>query len=241
MKTIALTLQKHYNFSNYQMKQLEYLFASILSELSKFLILGILFHSKWQIYLVCIAVMMLVRGVSGGLHCKTYLACLSLSSIYLFLAIYILPMITVSKTVMLIALLLCCLITYYIGPVTSVYRPVPSPESRAKSKTQVFVIIFFYLILTYLLPESIYITSGFWIIILHTMQLMAAYFMKGVDFMKGLNFMKWFKGFNAVLKGFDTAIYKVLCACMAFSYIMIVNLKSVFFFGELPYPEPEEN
>lgn len=178
MKTIALALQQHYNFSNYQMKQLAYLFLSIFSEISKFVILGILFYPKLKVYLFSMVVMVFVRGVSGGLHCKKYFSCLALSYCYLLFALYILPQITVSKITMLIALLLCCLITYYIGPVTSDYRPVPSSDMCARCKMQVFVIIFFYLILTYLLPESAYIASGFWIIVLHTMQLAAASYRK---------------------------------------------------------------
>lgn len=44
---------------------------------------------------------------------------------------------------------------------------------------------------------------------------------------------KWFKRF-------DTAIYKVLCGCMAFSWTIFEQVFSLVLFGEIPYPEPEE-
>lgn len=179
MKNIQLSIQQHYNFSNYQMKQLNYLFVSVFSEVSKFLILGILFYGKFKVYLFSMVLLSLLRGITGGLHCKTYFSCLSFSFGYVFLALYILPSIAVSKTIMLIILLLCSLVTYCIGPVTSIYRPAPNKKIHKTCQEKVFITIFFYLLLTYLLPENHYITSGFWIIILHTLQLCVARYLKG--------------------------------------------------------------
>lgn len=179
MENIRLSIQKHYNYSDYQMKQLEYLFMTIFSELSKFIFLGILFHKCSKLYLFSMAVLFLLRGTTGGIHCKTYISCLTVSFGYLFLAIYILPGIVLSKTTMLIFLLLCSLTTFFIGPVTSVYRPDPTEKFQKKCKQKIFITIFFYLILMYLLPDNFYIISGFWIIILHTFQLLIAHILKG--------------------------------------------------------------
>ena len=48
-------------------------------------------------------------------------------------------------------------------------------------KVQAFLIIFIYLTLTYIVPENPYITVGFWVIILHTMQLVTARILKKGD------------------------------------------------------------
>ena len=53
-----------------------------------------------------------------------------------------------------------------------------SEKTIRRVQGQAFVIIFFYLILMYITPESPYITAGFWVIILHTMQLIAAKLLK---------------------------------------------------------------
>ena len=78
----------------------------------------------------------------------------------------------------MILLFACILCNYFIGPVTSKVRR-PLPEKTVKRvRVQAFVIIFFYLTLTYIVPESPYITVGFWVIILHTLQLITAKLIK---------------------------------------------------------------
>ena len=97
-------LKEQYQFSDFQIAQLEYVWKTVTSELSKLLIMGILFHDRLGLYLFAMAVMVL--------------------------------------------------------------------------RVQAFVIIFFYLTLTYIVPESPYITVGFWVIILHTLQLITAKLIK---------------------------------------------------------------
>lgn len=154
-----------------EMVVFRYLVLSFLSETSKLLILAILFSRKIGIFLFSVLVLYLLRSATGGMHCKRYWSCFLVSFSYLFLCIDVLPVIVLPKSVMLGMLLICCIVTYYIGPVVSQDRPQPTSVQCQKRKVQVFMVIFFYMILMYILPESSYVVSGFWIVVLHAIQL----------------------------------------------------------------------
>lgn len=176
-------LKTQYEFSDFQIEQLKYTWKTLASEFSKLIIMGILFHNILGIYAFAVMIMMMLRSSTGGLHCRTYLSCFLVSLTYMFLSLAVLPVIPVNKLVQMILLFLCILCNYYIGPVTSaVHRPL-SEKIIKRVRGQAFVIIFFYLTLTYITPENPYITAGFWVIILHTVQLIAAKLLK----MKGVN------------------------------------------------------
>lgn len=171
-------LKKYYQFSDYQVAVLQFVGKTLASELSKLLIMGIIFHDRLDIYAAAVTVMIFLRTATGGLHCRRYISCLSASFTYLFLAIIVLPMISVSKVFQLTILLLCMLCVYYVGPVTSTIH-LPLKDSLVKRvKIQAFLFIFFFIVVTYIVPENPYITVGFWVIILHTLQLIAARIIK---------------------------------------------------------------
>ena len=167
-------LKTQYEFSDFQIAQLNYLWKMFISEFSKLLIMGIIFRNILGIYIFAVVVMLLLRFSTGGLHCHTYLSCFLVSFTYIFLALAVLPVIPVNKLLQMILLFACILCNYYIGPVTSKFRRPPSEKMIKRVRGQAFVIIFFYLTFTYITPENPYITAGFWVIILHTMQLVAA-------------------------------------------------------------------
>ena len=176
-------LKKYYQFSDYQVAVLQFVGKTLASELSKLLIMGIIFHDRLDIYAVAVTVMIFLRTATGGLHCRRYISCLSASFTYLFLAIIVLPMmvmpqIPVNKVFQLILLFICMLCNYFVGPVTSTVH-LPLKDGLVKKvKIQAFLFIFFFITVTYIVPESPYITVGFWVIILHTLQLVAARIIK---------------------------------------------------------------
>ena len=96
----------------------------------------------------------------------------------MFLAIMVMPQIPVNKVFQLILLFICMLCNYFVGPVTSTVH-LPLKDGLVKKvKIQAFLFIFFFITVTYIVPESPYITVGFWVIILHTLQLAAARIIK---------------------------------------------------------------
>lgn len=184
MTNIARFFQTKYHLTDYQTRQLAFLLLTFSSELSKLLLLGVLFHSDLKQYLFATAILLLLRTTSGGLHFKTYWGCFLTSACYYFLALKILPKISVSASVQMLLLLLCLCIICRIGAVTSSKRPVPSEQVLARSRRRSLLILFPYLLATYIIPENRYLYVGFWVIILHTLQLLCAHFLEKGGFIK---------------------------------------------------------
>lgn len=171
-------IQKKFGFSNYQMAQLQYFFLTFFGELSKLLMLGFLFRNKISLFFWAVFILHLTRSSLGGLHCKTYWGCFFLSLVYLTLAIEILPLLPVNKFFQMTVLTVCIMVSHHIGPVTSDLHPILSNGVCAKLKNKIVVISFLYYILLYIMPQNQYITVGFWVIILNTLQLVIAKMMK---------------------------------------------------------------
>lgn len=66
------------------------------------------------------------------------------------------------------------LICYYIGPLPSKYRPQYSKQYLTKMRLFTSKFIFLYTLILYIIPRSKFLSVGFWIIILHSLQLVIA-------------------------------------------------------------------
>lgn len=174
MKTIKNYVKDTYHLSNYQIAQLTFLIKTFGSELSKLLIMGILFHNHLSLYIFALIIMLCLRCSTGGLHFYTYAGCLAASTVYIGLALILLPHIKLSHWFQLLLLLGCILICHFTGPVTSIYRPISTERNFQKWRTATCLFIFFYSVTMYIIPENTYLTVGFWIIILHSLQLFVA-------------------------------------------------------------------
>ena len=184
METLKKYLKTTYHLSSYQTAQIIFLFQTIFSEISKIVIMGILFHDKLSLYLFALFIMIFLRCSMGGLHFYTYAGCLITSTLYLWLAVYILPDIVIAKYLQIAALLLCILICNYAGPVISKYRPEECKERFTQCRRFITIFIFFFALILYIIPENKYIYVGFWVIILHSLQLLVAKIRKKGDSLK---------------------------------------------------------
>lgn len=167
-------IQTKYEFTDYQIAQLKFFFLTVAAEASKLLIMGFIFRENLLLYIWSIFILQLVRSACGGLHCKTYWGCFFLSLIYMFLAIEILPQIYMVKFLQMLFLLVCIVVTYHVGPITSAKHPTLSDEVCHKLKIKFYSVIFVFYILLFVMPENRYVTTGFWVIILNTLQLITA-------------------------------------------------------------------
>ena len=174
-------IQELYNFSDYQIAQLRFTFMTIFAELSKFLIFALIFRNQLPLYLWAVLILQLTRSTSGGLHFNTYVSCFIASLIFLELGINILPQINLNKFVQMILLLLCIVCSYLIGPITSKKHLELTTRTKQKLNFQLFIRLFIYLLLLYVMPQNSYINTGFWIIILNTLQHAFSCLQKGVE------------------------------------------------------------
>lgn len=181
MGNIKELLKEKYALSSYQIAQLEFLGKTLFSEISKIFIMGIVFYNHLSIYFFALFIMIILRCNTGGLHFYTYIACLATSTLFLLLGINLLPNISVPLNVKLFLLLLCIITCYQIGPIPSKYRPAYSKQFIQKRKLSVSFFICIYTLVLYIIPESPYLIVGFWIIILHTLQLTVAKYTRKED------------------------------------------------------------
>ena len=181
MESIKKHLKDTYHLSSYQVAQLAFLAKTIFSELSKLVIMGFLFHRQFIIYLFALFVMLFLRSSTGGLHLYTYGGCLLTSILYLWLAITALPKLILPPYIQVMFLLISILTCYFVGPVVSKYRPTPSPQHFKRCRNTTCIFIFIFTLLLYIIPDNSYMITGFWIIILHSLQLLAAKIRKKGD------------------------------------------------------------
>lgn len=174
MEKIKKHLKDTYHLSNYQIAQLCFLFKTLFSELSKLIIMGILFHNHLPAYFFGLFVMLFLRYSTGGLHFYTYAGCLITSILYITLSILVLPRISLPVYVQLLLLLPCIVVCYRIGPIVSKYRPTPTPQLFVRGRNTTCTFIFIYSLALYIIPAKHLITVGFWTIILHSLQLIVA-------------------------------------------------------------------
>ena len=178
--TIHNYLQDTFDYSDFQIGQIRYTVVSILSELSKLFIMGIFFaltHYFLQ-YLTAITVLLMLRTCTGGLHFKHYISCLAVSFLILYLGICQLPHVPLARPLYFILLLGCVIINYLFAPIVSSYRPAPDGIRVRKSKLQAFSIIMIYALILFIVPTNQYLVTGFWIIMLQSLQLLVAKLIK---------------------------------------------------------------
>lgn len=167
-------LKSTYQFTDYQIAQLEFLTKTLLSEISKILIIGLFFLKELPFFFVSMLIISLLRTSTGGLHCRTYFSCLAASWCYIIFTIKLLPLLPIHQTPAMILLVICIIIDYRIGPVTSdVHMPLTETSKNKGRLCTLFTIITFLFFMVFY-PENTYVITGFWIIISHTLQLIAA-------------------------------------------------------------------
>lgn len=166
--------KERYQLTEYQIAQLKFLFYTLFSEISKFTIMLILFHRQFLLYLFTILLLCLIRISAGGFHCNTYVACLAFSISYVFLSMDILPMIEIAKIYRILMLAISIWINFILAPLSSSKHTPLKAAAIYKYKRLSTSLLCVYLFLMLIIPENPYIISGFWVIILHTVQLLVA-------------------------------------------------------------------
>lgn len=177
MKLLCQTkkqIQEEYQYTDFQMRQIKYIIFSLFSELSKLFLLYLFFShiSKTLELTVSIFAMLSVRIFTGGIHLKHYFSCLLLSWGILFMSICILPNFIYLDTLsMMLIMILCIMAIYFIGPIPSSHRPALSDMQKKRDSIKAATSILIYIYLTFVFQKNDYLYTGFWSILLQTLQL----------------------------------------------------------------------
>lgn len=177
MSDFLLYLKNGRGYTDYDIKLLKYFFKAMFYEVTKFIMMGVFFFFLGYLYeyLFGVTILLIIRTSSGGLHFKTYIGCFVFTILFFLTSVVLLPLINVPQWLMMTYLLICMVLTNYIGPITSCFRPAPDGVLIRKSKKNSTLMIFLYCLLVFIIPENPYISVGFWIIILQTVQLTFAH------------------------------------------------------------------
>lgn len=174
-------LQKYHNYTDYQIKLVQYALKSIFSELSKFCILLVFFLciGKLSEFLLAALLLLFYRRYNGGLHCQTYLTCLLASFLFFFMGIVVLPaLITVPAVPGILLMSTMTVILPIIAPIKSKYHAEVEPARIRKYKLWTLAVTAGLTVLYWRLSQNPYMINGFWITVIHTLQLSAAYIKK---------------------------------------------------------------
>lgn len=183
MDALFQKIQKTYDFSDYQIRVLKYVIIGNLSDGSKMLFLFILFDrlQLMRPFLCALVPFLLLRQLTGGLHCKTYLGCF-LATLGYFLSVTILmPLfMPLSSPVRSLLLVVCMYLGYRLGPLLSNRELHITPRAARIKKYASLLLIGAYLLLDIGLAQEPYHIYGIYTIYLHTVQLVYSKLVKEV-------------------------------------------------------------
>ncbi len=171
-------LQQQYNFTDYEIAQLDFFFKSLFSEFTKLAIMAVLFHGQFLRFIFVIFLMTCLRLTTGGIHCKHYLTCLFTSVFYVFTVLELSNRISPPFFIQIITLLFCTFLIYKIGPISSEVHLTLEPVAVRKVRNSCIFLLIAYIVLTVLVPRHSCFILGFWVIVTHTVQLLIAYLRK---------------------------------------------------------------
>lgn len=148
-----------------------------LSDLSKALIFFFIFFilGLHKEFICGLFFFIIFRIYSGGIHCKTYLLCLILSLLLLSSGILLGSLLFLPKPISISCSVVCGFITCLLTPIQASTRPTPSREFIKSVKIKETVIIISFIILQFMTTANKSINIGFWLLVIHTMQLYVAY------------------------------------------------------------------
>lgn len=166
------------SISRYEFELRKFIFLAFLSEFSKIIIFAFIFYSLdfFTEYWFSLFFLFLYRGNSGGIHCKHYTSCLLLSFAVLYSNVKLGLSIFLAKDIMLLISIICALICYLLTPVQAKTRPPASKELIKKAKYKTLLSILLFIVFLLLTKATIAVNLGFWMLILHTIQLIIAYY-----------------------------------------------------------------
>lgn len=145
----------------------------IWTELSKFIILLIIFIilEKPGEFIISTVMLMPIRCNMGGLHFKSYHACLIATFVFFSIAILLLPNIALSKPSVLLLIGICIILNNITGPVINPTRPQLSEFQIIGIKKRAARILVLYAVLYCTFPNNKFLICGIWIIVEQTLQL----------------------------------------------------------------------
>lgn len=171
--------EDEFNLSELDSIKLKYSLEIIYNDLSKFLILLIIFSilGKTVDFIFSSLILLMIRPFTGGLHFTTYKGCIIFSGIFFYLSILLKNNISLNSTIVIISLIFSLLVIILFAPITHKSRPKYSKEKKRQFKLISIIFILFHFALYYLINKNPYFINSIWVLTLQSFQILIA---KGV-------------------------------------------------------------
>lgn len=168
---------KNYELTNEEKTKIRYVLTSLLYDISKILILGIIFYLTGHLieYSVCTLIMIFIRPGIGGIHFKHYITCFLFSFFIIGCSVFLSDYLDISKSFCLILLTVSMIIFSLTEPVETAGRKKPDSSVRLKLHVTSIVKIALYLLAVYILPFSRPLAAGSFLLGFLSLQLTFAY------------------------------------------------------------------
>lgn len=172
------TLKNHIRntFTTYEIELLKYFYRSIFYDLSKFLLL-LLFYSILGLQMeFCIEMLILlsIRNFYGGIHFQHYSSCFMFTFIFSLMGIILAHTVLPDRHVQLMVLVIMSAVCMALKPVTAASRPELDSRKMIPYRICGACVLLLYITAFIMLQTFPYSNLCFWVIVLHTLQLIAA-------------------------------------------------------------------
>lgn len=163
-------------FTSYELELLRYLYLCIAYDGSKFLIMLIFFSFFHLGREFCMEILFLLslRNFFGGLHFKHYSSCFAFTFAFSSVGIILSHLVVLDKQLQISLLAVIILLSAAIKPIVSANRPPLSTKQESIYHCCGMTVLLVYFVLFLTLQTFPYRNICFWVIILQTLQLIAA-------------------------------------------------------------------
>ena len=172
----VMTTEEKRELTPYEKKLLIFFLKCIASELSKIVIFSIIFSilGLTKEFISALFFLMIFRTSSGGIHCHSYLGCLCVSFLILSSGMALGMFVYLPISIMIILTITIKNIIYRLAPVQSKTRPPLEERLVLKAKRRSSMSVVLYLILLVVCGLNTFTNIGFWLLVLHIVQLYIA-------------------------------------------------------------------
>lgn len=163
-------------FTPYEVELIHYFFLCIAYEGSKFIIMLFFFwtlHLQNE-FLTEIFVLPTLRNFYGGIHFKHYLSCFAFTFSFIATGLLLAHYVFLNNATQIIMLLLALIISCIIKPIASSNRPPLSEKQETIYHICGIVILLLHVLCFIFCKTFPYRNVCFWVIVLHTLQLIVA-------------------------------------------------------------------
>ena len=189
MDKITNYLEEEFGLSPLDKIKLRYSIEFLINDISKLLILFVLFYilGKRTDFIYSVIALQLIRPFTGGLHFKTYTSCLVFTGIFFATSILLNTYINLDS--FFIILFIFSLTTIFlIAPIPSKNRPNYSNKKQLQFKLRGLTVLIIHFIAYIIVNKHPYLNNAIWVLVLQSFQLLIK---KGVDiYEKNVNYQK---------------------------------------------------